>query len=124
MLIKIKNLKLKTILGIHPWEKTINREIIINVEIETDRLRALETDEIIDTIDYDLIINKIKNLVATKKFNLIEKLAQEIINEIINDERIKKCKLEIDKIGIADSVESASITIEHNRFKRDLNLNE
>ena len=115
MLIKIKNLKLHTILGVHNWEKTFNREIIINAEIESDFTRSLESDNIDDTIDYDALTTKIKNLVAQNQFKLIEKLAQEMMNKIMEDARIKRCKLEIDKVAVIEFVESFSVTIEQHR---------
>jgi len=115
MIIKIKNLKLKTILGIYAWEKNVDREIIINAEIETDSLRALESDDISDTIDYDSIITKIKNLLADHQFKLIEKMAQEVMKKIMEDLSITRCKLEIDKVGVFDFVDSFSVTIEQKR---------
>lgn len=115
MLIKIKNLRLKTILGIYAWEEKIDREIIINAEITTDQLNALKSDDITDTIDYDSIIARIKNLISKKRFKLIEKMAAELMNEIMQDHRIKKCKLEIDKVGVVEGVESFSVTIEQER---------
>ena len=115
MLIKIKNFKLYTNIGIHDWEKELDREILINAEIETNFTKALQSDDIADTIDYDAIITKIKNLVAINKFKLIEKLAQKIIDEIMSDTRISRCKLEVDKVGVFDFVDSFSVTIEQKR---------
>ncbi len=112
MLIKIKNLRLKTILGVYDWEEKINREIIINVKIETDNLKSLQSDNIHDTVDYDALVTKIKNLISQKRFKLVEKMAQEVMDKIMEDKRIKKCKLEIDKVAPVDSLESFSVTIE------------
>lgn len=115
MLIKIKNLRLKTILGVYDWEENIDREIIINAEIQTDLIDSLKSDDIADTIDYDSIIATIKNLITKKRFKLIEKMAAELINEIMQDQRIKRCKLEIDKVGVVEGVDSFSVTIEQER---------
>ena len=112
MLIKIKNLKLKTILGVHAWEENINREIIINAEIETNNLSSLSSDDIKDTIDYDILILKIKNLISSKRFKLIEKMAAEIMREIMEDTNISRCKLEIDKVCVIADVDSFSVTLE------------
>lgn len=112
MIIKIKNLRLKTILGIYEWEENVDREIIINAKIHTNFDRALTSDEISDALDYDDIVTKIKNLIANKRFKLVEKMAQDIMNEIMQDSRISKCKLEIDKVGAVESLESFSIIIE------------
>ena len=71
MIIKIKNLRLKTILGIHPWESEFEREIMINAEIETNFEQAFISDDIEDTLDYDYIFNKITNLVKNNKLKNI-----------------------------------------------------
>jgi FolB domain-containing protein len=115
MLIRVKNLTLHTNLGIHDWEQNFNRKIVINAEIESDFNLSLESDDINDTINYEIITTNIKNLIETKRFNLIEKMTQEIMNVIMSDQRIKRCKLEVDKVGVIDSVESFSIVIEKTR---------
>lgn len=112
MLIKIKNLRLTTFLGIHAWEEYLNREIIINAEIETNHTTSLASDNIEDTISYEDIVLKIRNLLETNRFKLIEKMAGEIMKKIIEDRRIKRCKLEVDKIGVIDGIDSFSITLE------------
>ena len=112
MLIKIKNLKLKTILGVHAWEENINREIIINAEVETNNLSSLSSDDIKDTIDYDILSLKIKNLISSKRFKLVEKMAAEIMREIRKETRISRCKLEIDKVGVIAVLDSFSVTLE------------
>jgi len=115
MLIKVKNLKLKTTLGVHAWEQNFSREIIINIEIETAFEKSLESDNVEDTIDYDGVITKIKNFIAQNQFKLIEKLSNEVMKKIMEDSRIARCKLEIDKVGIVDFVDSCSVTIEQKR---------
>lgn len=115
MKIKIKDFKLKTNIGIYDWEKKFEREILINIEIDILNSPSLYTDLIDDTVDYEFIYNEIKNLVKNKKFNLIEKMAQEISDLIMLDSRIDKCKIEIDKMNIFDEVKSCSISLESNR---------
>lgn len=117
MLIRIKNLKLKTVIGVYEWEKKINREIIVNTEIESNNLNSLKSDKLSDTIDYDIIIKIVKDVVEKGGFKLIEKMAGEIIKKIMQDQRIKRCKLEIDKVGVAAEVDSCSIEIEEKRKK-------
>lgn len=115
MIIKIKNLKLKTIIGIYDFEQSIDREIIINAKIKTNHTKSLESDDIKDAIDYDQITNKIKNIVKNNRYKLIEKLTQAIMDEIMQDTRITECKLEIDKVGAVEDLESFSITITQSR---------
>jgi len=111
MIIKIKNFKFKTILGIYEWEEKVDREIIINAKITTDHESARWTNNIKDTIDYDEIIVKIKSLLSNHKFKLIEEMAQQMLDLIMKDKRIKKCELEIDKVRVVENIESFSITL-------------
>ena len=112
MKIKIKDFKLKTNIGIYDWEKNFEREILINITIDIPNSKSLDTDQIQDTVDYEVIYNQIKNLVKTKKFNLIEKLAQEIVDLIMEDLRIKAISIEIDKINIFEDVKSCAVYLE------------
>ncbi|MDA0901866.1 MAG: dihydroneopterin aldolase [Proteobacteria bacterium] len=115
MIIKIKNLRLKTILGIYEWEQKAPRDIVINAIIHTDNNASMLSDDIEDTIDYDNIVNAIKELVTKNKFGLIEKMVGDVMDLIMQDQRINRCELEIDKIGAVENVDSFSITDIRNR---------
>jgi len=112
VLIKIKNLRLKTIVGIHDWENHVDRELIINAEIQTNQTDSFTSDNIADTVDYEELVSKIKNLIQSKRFKLIEKMTAEILDKIMEDKRIARCKLEIDKVGALTDIDSFSITLE------------
>lgn len=109
MIIKIKNLRLKTIIGVYKWEENFDREIIVNAIIETNHVQSMQSDNVKDAIDYDVIVNKIKNFVENSRCKLIEKMVGEILNLIMEDKRITKCTLEIDKLKVYDFVDSFSV---------------
>ena len=109
MIINIKNLRIKTNIGVYNWEKEFPRQIIINAEIETDDTKAMQSDNLKDAVDYDIIINKIKNFIENNHCHLIEKMVGEILDLIMEDKRIKKCTLEIDKLKVYDFVDAFSV---------------
>lgn len=109
MIIRIKNLRINTILGVYEWEKDISRTLLFNVEIETDHENAMKSDDLKDTIDYDQITNQIKDFIQNNRYKLIEKIASEVIDLIMKDSRIKRCTLEVDKLKVYDFVDSYSI---------------
>ncbi len=115
MIIKIKNLRVQTIIGVYDFEQTINRDLIINAIIETNNHQSLESDELADTIDYDHIVQNIKSIIKNNKFKLIEKLANEIMKSLSKDQRIVNCTLEIDKVGAVADVDSLSITLKYQK---------
>jgi len=114
MLIRIKNLRLKTVIGIYDFEEKIQRELIFNIEVEVKSSKALKSDAIIDTVDYDEII-KIVKIIGKKRFSLIEKMAAEIVDEIMKNKKISRCNLEIDKTKLYDDVDTCSVVIEKKR---------
>ena len=48
MIIKIKNLKIRCIIGINDWEKNHLQDLIINVHMEVDGHQVAKTDNIAD----------------------------------------------------------------------------
>jgi 7,8-dihydroneopterin aldolase/epimerase/oxygenase len=109
MIIRIKNLRIDAHLGVYEWEKDFSRALLFNVEIETDQENSMKSDELEDTIDYDKITNQIKEFTQNNHCKLIEKLTNEILHLIMQDLRIKRCTLEVDKLKVYDFVDSYSI---------------
>jgi dihydroneopterin aldolase len=79
--IKIKNLKIDTIIGIHDHEKEKKQPLIIDIEIEFDDKILNNLDNINNAIDYYDLASKINILVKNSNFNLLETLSQKIINK-------------------------------------------
>ena len=109
MIIRIKNLRLRTIIGIYDWERTELQDVIINAEIEFDGAKATSSDNIQDTIDYKTINKKIIEMVESSKFFLLEKLADTILKIIMEDKKVIKAKVEVDKPGALRFTDSVSI---------------
>ncbi len=110
MIIKIKNLKLATTIGVYEWEETYQRTLVFNVEIETDFTEGMKSDNLKDAIDYDIIVNQIKDFAQNNHCQLIEKMVGELLDSIMKDKRIKRCTLEVDKPKVYDFVDSFSVT--------------
>jgi dihydroneopterin aldolase len=115
MIIKIKDLRLKTILGIHDWEQNILRQISINIDLLVEDELATISDDIKDTVDYAILVDMIKKFITNNKFKLIEKMAADIIDIIMNDQKISQCNLEINKIGVLENVDAVAIFLSKKR---------
>jgi FolB domain-containing protein len=105
--IKIKDLKLRTILGVEEWERNTRQDIIINIQFEFDGRRAAESDDLNDTVDYKSMKQNIIKLVENSNFFLVEKLASEVLKICMSDAMVQKASVEIDKphaLRFADSV--------------------
>ena len=75
MKIRIKNLRVRTIIGINEWEREQKQEIIINIEITFDGSKAVETDDIENTVNYKRIKRRVLEAAESANFFLLEKLS-------------------------------------------------
>lgn len=110
MIIKVENLRLRTIVGIFEWEKKNKQDLIINLEMEFDGSVAVKTDDIEDTVDYKTINKKIIQFVQENEFNLIEKIAGGIGQIVMGDSKIKKSVIKVEKPGALRFSDSVSVT--------------
>ena len=110
MIIRIENLRLRTIIGVFDWEKEKKQDVIINVEMEFDGSKAAETDNLEDTVDYKLLNKNIIEFVEQGNFNLIERMVNGIGEIILRDKRISKATVRADKPKALRFADSVSVT--------------
>ena len=114
--IKVKNLLLRTYIGFNPGEQENKQDVIINFEIETEiPQEALKTDDPDKILDYKTITKKIIELVQNGRFNLLEVLTKRILELIMEDERVKRAKVEVDKLHALRFAGSVSIEMQQIR---------
>jgi len=110
MQITIKNFKTKSVLGVYPEEKVSPREILVSLNIGFDGSKAALSDDLNDTLDYDVIGNIIHETAASESFNLIESLVKKIADNLQAEfEQIKKLTVKITKPGILTEAEQVSV---------------
>lgn len=112
-LIRVKNLLIRTYIGFNPEELINKQDVIINLEIEADIPEtAMNADEPIDIFDYKTVTKKIIGLVQEGRFKLLEVLVKNILDLIMEDERVNWARVEVDKPHALRFAESVSIQME------------
>ena len=114
--IRIKNLLVRTYIGFNPEELVNKQDVIINLEIETDvPVQAMESDEPVDIFDYKTVTKKVITLVQEGRFKLLEVLTRKILDLVMEDEKVKWVKVEVDKPHALRFAESVSLEMEASR---------
>ncbi len=108
-IIRITDLKLKAIIGINTWERTTRQDVIINLELDFDASKPAQSDNIKDTVDYKALKKRIIELVEGSKFFLLEKLVEKVLTLIMQDSKIRKATVRIDKPKALRFAKSVSI---------------
>ena len=112
MIIKIKNLSLKTIIGTNDWEREEKQEVIINIQIEFDSKKVSATDHLEGSVDYKILNKKIISFIESSHFHTLEKLSSSVLNLVMEDKKILKAKVEVDKPHSLKHTDSVSAECE------------
>jgi len=110
--IAIKNLRLRTIIGLNPSEREKKQDIIINIKMKFDATQAISSDDINNSINYKAIKKEVITHVESSSYQLLETLASSIIDIMMHHQSITFSYVEIDKphaLRFADSVSVSMI---------------
>jgi len=113
----LKNLRLKTRIGLFDWEKQIDQIIRVDLEVGFDIKKAASTDDVKYSLDYKTLSNVIKDCVKNNTHELIETLIENIANIILEKFDIDYITLSVSKPGAIRDSEDVGITITR---KKDL----
>ncbi len=95
--IYIRDLLLRTEVGFNPHEIGKKQDLLINISIYFDLQGEGVSDNPSEALDYKAICKSIIVKVESKHFNLIETVANEIVQILMKIERIKKVDVTVDK---------------------------
>ncbi len=115
MLLRIENLRLRTVVGIYEWEKKTRQDIIINVEIEFEGDKAIETDDISHSVDYKKMNKEIISTIENKQYNLIERICGDVSEIVMRNNKVKRVTVRVEKPGALRFTDSVSIETTQSR---------
>lgn len=113
--IQIKDLHLRTIIGINEEERRNRQDVLINLMLQVDTRPAGESDDIDQAVNYRTLTKRIIQLVETSQFYLVEKLAAEIAAICLDDPRVERVRVTVEKPGALRFARSVGVIIERGR---------
>ena len=112
----IKNLILNIFIGIHDFEKKKKQKVRFNIEVETNPNTKPSNKDFSTIVDYETLVNKIKELVKKQHHELLEELAENIFKIIFQNKLVKKANVKLEKLHIIRESESVGVDITKNRL--------
>ena len=98
--IYLKDLVVEAKHGVHAHEKVNAQRFSITLDLEVNTPEAFVNDDINNTVSYSWLRQTIINIVQQNSFDLIERLAQVILDGIFVDSRIQQATLSIEKLDV------------------------
>jgi D-erythro-7,8-dihydroneopterin triphosphate epimerase len=115
MQIHIKNLRLRTIIGVDEWERERLQDVVVNVWADFDGSEAAASDDLRHSVDYRAMKRRIMEAVETSRYKLLEALAARVLELVLDDPRVTAGRVEIDKPHALRFADSVSVSVSGTR---------
>ncbi|ODC05375.1 D-erythro-7,8-dihydroneopterin triphosphate epimerase [Terasakiispira papahanaumokuakeensis] len=120
--IRIKNLRLRTFIGIKDEEINNRQDVVINAVIRYHADRAVQFNTIDEALNYRTITKKIIQYVEEGRFLLLERLTREVLEIIMSHEQVLQAEVEVDKPHALRFSDSVSISLNAHRGDEEHSL--
>ncbi len=108
----VHDLLLSARIGIHAHERTAPQRIRINLDLAVCEQNGPVNDSIETVVCYEMILQRVRNIVASGHVNLVETLAEHIATVCLQDTRVQHVRVKIEKIEISHDIGSVGVEIE------------
>ncbi len=114
-IIFIRDLRIDTVIGIYDWERAIKQTIHLDLEMATDIARAAASDQIDDTLNYKAVSKRVIAFVEESRFQLVETLAERIVELVLNEFDVPWMRLTLNKGGAVRGAQGVGVIIERSK---------
>jgi FolB domain-containing protein len=94
----IKDLIVEATHGLHDHEQHTPQRFGVSVELTIDLDKASHSDNLDDSLDWSMLRDEIVAVVQGNSFQLMERLAQAIVEAMLQHERITAVTVTVDKL--------------------------
>jgi 7,8-dihydroneopterin aldolase/epimerase/oxygenase len=116
-LVLIRDLVMLCSIGVHAHEHDAKQRIRLNLDLDVAEGTAPIGDDLRNVVCYDEIISAVRRIVDAGHVRLIETLAERIAKLCLSDPRIRRARIQIEKLDVYADVGSVGIAIE--RFNQN-----
>lgn len=104
--------------GLLPEEASLGQRFQVDLACDLDLSEAGRSDDMTKTVHYGEIISTVESVVTTRRYKLIEALAEAIAAELFGKfERIERVRVRIDKPGAPVPFPTGLIAVEIERSR-------
>jgi len=113
--IRVKDLRLRTYIGIKEEEILNKQDVLINLTVLYPAVDAVRDNIIDQALNYRTLTKAIIHHVEENRFALLERLTQEILDLVMGYPSVRYAEVEVDKPHALRFAESVSITLAAHR---------
>ena len=114
----IKNILARGIIGINDSEREKPQDILINIDLYTVNRNTESQDDIKECVDYSYVSKKVLFHAENAKRFTLEALAEDIAQLCLEDQRVLKTTVRVEKPGAVRFSQSVGVEIERRRVSK------
>lgn len=111
----INGIRAHTIIGVYEHERHLSQLLVIDLELKCDTRAAGLSDDFRQAIDYDAIARRTLTFVEASSYFLIEAVAENLANCLLNEFDLTQVRIRISKPGAVDIADDVGVTIERTK---------
>jgi 7,8-dihydroneopterin aldolase/epimerase/oxygenase len=106
---------------VHPHEQGGAQRVRVNLDLAvedpgaTGAAPAVGRDELARVVDYQRLADTVRGIVSVGHVRLVETLAERIAVACLDDERVKKVRVTVEKLDVFGDAASAGVAVERLR---------
>ena len=111
-IVYIRELEVRTIIGIFDWEREQRQVVSLDLEMGSDIVAAAATDTIENALDYKAVAKRLIDFIEKSEFFLVETLAERVADIVVNEFNVPWVKLRLGKPGAVTGSKDVGVIIE------------
>ena len=114
-IIAINRLELNAYVGCYKEEQEARQPLFATIELACGTKKAGRSDDLSMTIDYDALVQIVKSEIESRRFNLIEAVAETVADICLGIPKVERAQVKIEKPNALRNAASASVIITRDR---------
>jgi dihydroneopterin aldolase len=108
----LRDIRLEAKVGIYRRERVTHQLIAVDLDIALPDAAVFSTGRVADTIDYAVVVGRMRELLDERRFGLVEELAQAMADLLLAEFHAPWVRVSVAKLGILEDVKLVGVVIE------------
>ncbi|HZS84434.1 MAG TPA: dihydroneopterin aldolase [Stellaceae bacterium] len=113
----VRDLVLLCSIGVYEHERRRKQRVRITAELVVSDEPDVSADELSGVLNYEPIVEGIKRIASAGHINLVETLAERIIDHCLVEKRVSAAHVVVEKLDVYPEAGSVGVTIERRRVR-------
>jgi dihydroneopterin aldolase len=109
--LELQGIQVPCIIGDRPDERLREGLLRVDLTLTFDFAPVAQNDDVTATVDYVALTERVRHVLQTGKYQMIERAAVEVCRACLEDRRVLEARVRVEKSGAIPHLQAASATV-------------